>query len=187
MTYNIKDVQYLSTTHELTNTTYASGGVFGAMSIDISSMVNTISGKAPVTGLAIYKVFFDFSADAEGNPVSPGETGAFRVMCTAKDIGSTGDNIGTTGVDSLNNNSALSIAGYDWYGPGAGATGNQSGGYFLVPSEEVPYIVVRDTVFFIWQTQAGITADVHLSVRLEVATQKITKDLMNQLIRTQSQ
>ena len=40
MAYNIKDVQYLSTTHELTNTTYASGGVFGAMSIDISSMVN---------------------------------------------------------------------------------------------------------------------------------------------------
>ena len=187
MAYSLKDVQYLSTTHELSNTVYSSGGVFGAMSIDISSMVNTISGKAPVTGLSVYKVFFDFSSDGEGAPVSVGETGIFRVMATAKDIGSTGDNIGSTGTDSLNCNSALSIAGFDWYGAGAGATGNQSGGWFLTPSDEVPYVVVRDTIFFIWQTVAGITADIHLSVRLEVAEQKITKDLMNQLIRTQSQ
>ena len=187
MAYNLKDVQYLSNTQELTNTVYGSGGVFGAMRIDISSMVNTISGKAPVTGLSVYKVFFDFSSDAEGAPVQVGETGAFRVVATAKDIGSAGNNIGTTGTDSLTANSALTIAGFDWYGAGAGTTGNQSGGSFLKPSAEVPYVVVRDTIFILWQTLAGLTADIHLSVRLEVATQKITKDLMNQLIRTQSQ
>lgn len=187
MTYDLRNVQYISTTHELPNATYGSG-IYGAMAIDISSMVNTQAlGGRPV-GLAVYRTHVDFASDAAGAPVTVGETGSFRVMVTAKDIGETGDNITGTGVDSLNCNSALNISGYDWYAPGSGAVGHSgSGGHFLSPSDAVPYVVVRDTIYVIWQSQGSITADLHISVRLEVAPIKVTTNLMNQLIRTQSQ
>lgn len=189
MSYNLRDVQYISQTHELTNTDYASSSLFGAMAIDISSMVNTQALGGKPVGLAVYRTHLDISADAAGAPVAPGETGTLRVMVTAKDIGTTGDLIGSTGVNSLNSNSALNISGYDWYGPGSGAVGHSgSGGHFLYPSDEVPYVVVRDTIYIVWQTgNGGLAADVHLSVRLEVAPIKVTTTLMNQLIRTQSQ
>lgn len=188
MAYDLRSVQYISATHELPNATYGSGGIYGAMSIDISSMVNTQALGGKPVGLAVYRAHLSFSSDADGSPVSVGETGAFRVMVTAKDIGTTGDNIGSTGTDSLSNNSALNIAGFDYYGPGATVTGDSgSGGWFLYASDEVPYVVVRDTIYIIWNTQAGLAGDLFLSVRLEVAPIKVTTNLMNQLIRTQSQ
>ena len=188
MTYDLRNVQYISATHELPNGTYGSGGIYGSMSIDISSMVNTQALGGKPVGLAVYRAHLGFSSDATGGAVSVGETGVFRVMVTAKDIGTTGDNIGSTGTDSLTVNSALNIAGYDYYGPGATATGDSgSGGYFLYPSDEVPYVVVRDTIYIIWQSTAALAGDLHISVRLEVAPIKVTTNLMNQLIRTQSQ
>jgi hypothetical protein len=189
MSYNLRDVQYISQIHTLPNTTYASGGLYGAMAIDISSMVNTQALGGKPVGLAVYRAHIDLASDASGAPIQVGETATLRVMVTAKDIGTTGDNITGTGLNSLNCNSALNIAGLDYYGPGAGVGGNSgTGGTFLEPSDEVPYVVVRDTIYIIWQNGNGaMTADMFLSVRLEVAPIKVTTNLMNQLIRTQSQ
>ena len=182
MSYNLRDVQYISAVHTLSNTDYGSGGLYGALAIDISSMVNTQALGGKPVGLAVYRCHIDLSADASGAPVQNGETGSLRVMVTAKDIGTTGDVITGTGLNSLNNNSALNIHGQDWYGPGGAIS--QSIYTFLEPSDEVPYVVVRDTIYVIWQNGNGaLTSDLYLSVRLEVVFSILRKTFCKKLLR----
>ncbi len=70
MAYNMKDVFYLDTS--ILTTTSAGDGV---QNIDLSSYVDPIArGRAKGTGLAIYKVHFDFSNSADNAPVAAATT-----------------------------------------------------------------------------------------------------------------
>jgi hypothetical protein len=78
-----------------------------------------------------------------------------------------------------------------WTGAATSSTvANSGNGSLLIetlsPSKEVPYVVVRDTIFAIMSSTTAIGADIVTSYRIECA--KITLDTatLNQLLRTQT-
>jgi hypothetical protein len=86
------------------------------------------------------------------------------------------------------------IAAQDYFGPdyaegGAGAGG---GGFvyeneILMPSKEVPYIAVRDTLNLVWgQSAVAMKLTNNIAVRLECAQISLDGDVLNQLLRTQT-
>jgi hypothetical protein len=195
MAYNYKDVFYLSAAHETTSSTYGSAGVEGIVPLDISAYVDPIArGKSRGTGLAIYKVFCDASSTEVGRIVPITQDGRMRVGLTVKEYATTGDAVsGITG-DQLTCASDLLAWGMDF----AGCTNDSPSttnvtvsqcsttDVFLKPSEEVPYIAVRDTLNWLFVTGASLSSDIHWSMRLECAQTTLDTNTLNQLLRTQT-
>jgi len=57
---------------------------------------------------------------------------------------------------------------------------------FLEPSDEVPYIIVRDSLNWIFNSGAALNADIFWSLRLECAQVTLDTNTLNQLLRTQT-
>ena len=59
---------------------------------------------------------------------------------------------------------------------------------FCEPSDEVPYVCVRDTIFHCFETTTGLSAndDYYVSYRLECAMITLDTATLNQLLRTQT-
>jgi hypothetical protein len=186
MAYNIKDVFYLST--EATISANTSG--VGSSQLDLSAYIDPIArGRQKGTGLAVYKVHFSILEDA-GRPVRPADTGVFTASLQAG-LG-VGDNATGTAFamtsDQLGNTNALNVATAAYYSPGA--TANNEGFFEMVmPSTEVPYVIVRDNaclVYEIGDVVAAGTGDLVLSARLECAQISLDQATLNQLLRTQT-
>ena len=184
MAYNIKDVFYLSTSAKIDKTTSGTG----SSQLDLSAYIDPIArGRQKGTGLAVYKVHFSLLSTA-GQAVDPADVGVLTASMQAG-LG-VGDN--ATGsafsVDSatLGNTNALNMATMTYYGPGASA--NQNGFYNMVmPSTEVPYVVVRDNACLIYSIKDQVSVDdLTLSVRLECAQISLDQATLNQLLRTQT-
>ena len=195
MAYNYKDVFYLSAQHETTNGTYGSSGVEGIVPLDVSAYVDPIArGKARGTGLALYRVHMDASKSAQGNVIAVAEDGQMRVGLTVKEYATTGD--GVTGIsgDQLTCSSDLLAWGMDFMGSSAvtpsttNVTVNKlpDKEVFLEPSDEVPYIIVRDSLNWIFNSGAALNADIFWSLRLECAQVTLDTNTLNQLLRTQT-
>ena len=60
------------------------------------------------------------------------------------------------------------------------------GSAYVGPSEEVPYVIVRDNVCMVYEVGDNFTSDHILSVRLEVAQITLDQATLNQLLRTQT-
>ena len=182
MAYNMKDVFYLDTS--ILTTTSAGDGI---QNIDLSSYVDPIArGRAKGTGLAIYKVHFDFSNNADNAPVAAATTGTLRAGL----ISSPGLASAAVGGVSLTANTLvagndLMIAGVNFYGGGT-AAGDPSPYTFLEPSKEVPYIVVRDQVSLMVDVSTAMSVNTLISVRLECAQVTLDQSTLNQLLRTQT-
>ena len=186
MAYNIKDVFYLSTEATITADTAGTG----SSQLDLSAYIDPIArGRQKGTGLAVYKVHFSILEDS-GGPVDPADVGVFTASMQAGLGG--GDNATGTAFsmtsDQLGNTNALNIATAAYYSPGASA--NMNGFYdYVMPSTEVPYVVVRDNACLVYEikdkTSAGTGALV-LSVRLECAQITLDQATLNQLLRTQT-
>ena len=186
MAYNIKDVFYLSTSATITANTAGTG----SSQLDLSAYIDPIArGRTKGTGLAVYKVHFSLLEDS-GRPVRAADTSEMTISMQAG-LG-IGDNATGTAfaVDSttLGNTNALNMATAAYYSPGA--TANQNGFYdYVMPSTEVPYVVVRDNACLVYEikdkTSAGTGALV-LSVRLECAQITLDQATLNQLLRTQT-
>ena len=195
MAYNYKDIFYLSATHETTQSTYASSGVEGIVPLDVSAYVDPIArGKSKGTGLALYKIYMDASADAKGRVVASAEEGRMRHGLTVKEYSVTGDAVSGISGDQLTSGSELLAWGMDWAGP---SNTTQSSTYpvpgrlpqqhvWLKPSTEVPYIVVRDSVNWIFESAHALVADIHWSLRMECAQITLDTNTLNQLLRTQT-
>ena len=56
----------------------------------------------------------------------------------------------------------------------------------VMPSVEVPYVIVRDNVCLQYQVHDQMTEATTLSVRLEVAQISLDQATLNQLLRTQT-
>ena len=56
----------------------------------------------------------------------------------------------------------------------------------IMPSTEVPYVVVRDNVCMTYQVADNFVGDAILSCRLEVAQISLDQSTLNQLLRTQT-
>jgi hypothetical protein len=195
MAYNYKDVFYLSAQHETENGTYASSGVEGIVPIDVSAYVDPIArGKARGTGLALYRVHMDASTGKQGKPIAVAEDGLMRTGLTVKEYAVTGDNVSGISEDQLTCASDLLAWGMDWCGS-TGASPSTTNvtvnslpdtNIFLEPSDEVPYIIVRDSLNWLFTSGGALNADIFWSLRMECAQVTLDTNTLNQLLRTQT-
>jgi hypothetical protein len=56
----------------------------------------------------------------------------------------------------------------------------------VMPSIDVPYVIVRDNVGLLYQVDDNMVSVTTLSVRLEVAQITLDQATLNQLLRTQT-
>ena len=195
MAYNYKDVFYLSASHETTSSTYGSAAVEGVVPIDVSAYVDPIArGKSKGTGLALYRVYWDASNTQQGQTLAVSQDGGMRMGLTVKEYATTGDAVSSIGGDQLTSASDLLAWGVDVIGStnASPSTTNvtvnslPSSRVFLEPSDMVPYIVVRDSLNWIFTTNAGLSGDIHWSIRMECAQVTLDTNTLNQLLRTQT-
>ena len=190
MAYDLKNVFYLGFRHE-----YANGAWTGKDSIqpiDVSAYVDPISkGRTRGQGLAVYKVHHALQSDAE-TPVKETETAEMGMALTVKPYTTTGDLL-SSGIESgdLAPSSDLVIQADQFMGSSStSSVANCAVGNLLIetvkPSKEVPYVVVRDTIFAAMTSAAAINADLVTSYRMECAMISLDTATLNQLLRTQT-
>ena len=170
MAYDLKNVFYLGNTQEYTNAYAASED--SVQPIDVSAYVDPISkGRAKGQGLAVYKVHCSMQTD-HGTPLLAAETASLGVGLSVKPYTTTGDAVdGVVTFGDMVPASDLLIYGTQFIGQASGE-GNDilsSTNVYCEPSIEVPYVVVRDTIFQICSTSFLTVADVQCSVRMECA------------------
>ena len=186
MAYDIKNVFYLDTAVTLTAATTGSGSA----QLDLSAYIDPISkGRTKGTGLAIYKVHYTFVQDAAGSaPVKANEAGVFTYgLAAGLGIGNNdtgGIALGNTTLTATNN---LLVSQGMYYGP-ASTAGSGMNDIGVMPSEKVPYVVVRDNVCLIYDivSTSKVTTSMNMAVRLECAQISLDQATLNQLLRTQT-
>ena len=184
MAYNIKDVFYLSNLQEYTNAYTAAED--SVQPIDVSAYVDPIArGKAKGQGLAVYRVQTSISADG-GTPCLAAETASLTMGLSVKPYTSTGERLsGAVAYGDLSASNDLLIYGEMFVGQASGE-GEPTHPPFLTPTDQVPYVVVRDTVFQIMSAGVAFNADVLCTVRMEAAMISLDQSTLNQLLRTQT-
>tara|TARA_Y100000401_G_C8218473_1_gene172053 strand:+ start:74 stop:646 length:573 start_codon:yes stop_codon:yes gene_type:complete len=189
MSYNLKDVFYLGATHEYLGATYASAGIEGNIPIDVSAYVDPISkGRQRGQGLAIYKVHSQVSGNELGGGPIGSDVGAATHGLSVKPFTTSGDNSQALTGDDMSPSSDLAIYLANFVQPASNAMGVQVRNVTLEPSTEVPYVVVRDTIFqtFVTSIAAASGDNMHVSYRMECAMISLDTATLNQLLRTQT-
>jgi len=193
MGYNIKEVFYLSTSTTIASAT-ANGG---SAQLDLSAYIDPIArGKQKGTGLAVYKIYFSIGQSSAGEPIDDAEAGSCRFgMIAGLGVGDKATGGVTLTTEQFAMTSPLLMASGDFYGPksmvsNASTTptmfnGNPTNQY-VSPSENVPYIIVRDNTCLVYEVGDNFTSSHILSVRLEVAQITLDQATLNQLLRTQT-
>ena len=193
MAYNIKDVFYLSTSATITAAT-ANGG---SAQLDLSAYIDPIArGRTKGTGLAVYKTYYSMGQASTGEPIDDAEAGSCRFgLLAGAGLGDVATNGLTLSTASMAMTNPLLVSSGDFYGPKsmianantpcAMINGNPASDY-VGPSEEVPYVIVRDNVCLVYEVGDNLTSDHILSVRLEVAQITLDQATLNQLLRTQT-
>lgn len=186
MAYTMKDIFFLNTS--LTIAASTAGDTTDQL--DVSSYVNTIARKGVKgQGLGIYRVYWSVASNTdESDPVAETETGIFRAALLAG--AGLGDN--ATGVVALGAGNRMGpsndnlISGMDFYG---GAGGGNTAPYFnefISPSDDVPFIVVRDNVCLVASQEANAAVAITVTIRMECALITLGTDVLNQLLLTQT-
>jgi len=191
MAYTIKDVFYLSTETIIASAT-ANGG---SAQLDLSAYIDPIArGRQKGTGLAVYKTYYSMGQATKGEPIDDAEAGSCRFGLLAGaglgDVATGGIVPGTEGFAMTN---ALLVSSGDFYGPKSmvanaspPAAGLMTESQYVMPSTEVPYVIVRDNVCLVYSVGDNFTSGHVLSVRLEVAQITLDQATLNQLLRTQT-
>ena len=190
MTYDLKNVFYLDTSAIITK---ATGGA-GSSQLDLSAYIDPIArGRTKGTGLAVYKIHWSMvDQDNAGKPWDDAESGTMQAGLIAG-LG-VGDNAtGAAAVASsafeMSNNLLISTASF--FGPksmiaNANTTVSAWPNTTVMPSEKVPYVIVRDNCCLIYDVGENFIDDFTLSVRLECAQITLDQATLNQLLRTQT-
>jgi len=193
MAYTVKDVFYLSTEAIIASGT-ANGG---SAQLDLSAYIDPIArGRQKGTGLAVYKCFWSMGQATSGEPIDDAEAGSVRFGLLA---GAGLGDVATGGRTSLTvafaATNALLVSSGDFYGPksmvaNASTTPTMINGtptsQYVSPSEQVPYVIVRDNVCLVYEVGDNFTSGAVLSVRMEVAQITLDQATLNQLLRTQT-
>jgi len=193
MAYNIKDVFYLSTSTTITAGT-ANGG---SAQLDLSAYIDPIArGRTKGTGLAVYKTHYSMGQATTGEPIDDAEAGSCRFgLLAGAGFGDVATNGLTLGTATMAMTNPLLVSSGDFYGPqsmvaNANTPCSMINGtpdsQYVSPSEEVPYVIVRDNVCLVYEVGDNLTSDHILSVRLEVAQISLDQATLNQLLRTQT-
>jgi len=191
MAYDIKNVFYLDQQYDLAS---PAANTETGKTLDISAYIDPVAkGRAKGVGLAIYKVHFDWSNTTGNGVVSAIEEGGGRAALIVGDLGFTGTTALVAQPDfTLSNSNQNLVASQDFFGPlyggGSASPGAVNEMEIQMPSIEVPYIAVRDTLNLVWGQSADTagTTTTNVSVRLEVAQITLGSDVLNQLLRTQT-
>ena len=192
MSYTLKDVFYLGSTHEYAHGTYGSAGIEGVIPIDVSAYVDPISkGRQRGQGLAIYKVHCQMAGDTMGGMPIATDAGAATFGLTVKPYTTTGDGVTSIAAGDLTPESDLAIYLASYMAPASRAPGYGGGSAVeesLVPSKDVPYVCVRDTIFQALVTSVALSSgdNFNISYRLECAKVSLDTATLNQLLRTQT-
>ena len=186
MAYNIKDVFYLDTSATITAS--ATDIQTGSAQLDLSAYIDPIArGRTKGTGLAVYKVHWSIM-DSNGVPIKPAEDGIVNMTLQAglgvgdNDTG-TAFSVDTTAMSNVN---SLLVSGAAYYGPIAAPGSDSQVMPYVDPTENVPYVIVRDNVCLVYKTQEGFEANAFISCRLECAQVSLDQATLNQLLRTQT-
>jgi len=191
MAYTIKDVFYLSTSTTIT----AATGNGGSAQLDLSAYIDPIArGRTKGTGLAVYKTYYSMGQATTGEPIDDAEAGSCRFgLLAGAGLGDVATNGLTLGTASMAMTNALLVSSGDFYGPKSmvanaspPAAGLMTESQYVMPSIEVPYVIVRDNVCLVYEVGDNFTSDAILSVRLEVAQITLDQATLNQLLRTQT-
>ena len=170
MTYNLKNVFYLGIENEYAAGSWSSKD--SVQAVDISAYVDPISkGRTRGQGLAIYRVHHSLS-EPDGTPLSATQEAVMGMALSVKPYTTTGDLLsGAVAYGDLAPSSDLVIQSDQFMSTASGGTGSTNN--LLVrtcePSDEVPYVAVRDTIFAIMSGGATTTAEVFSTYRLECA------------------
>jgi len=192
MAYNLKDVFYLSAQHTYDHASYGSAGIEAAIPIDVSAYVDPIAkGRQRGQGLAVYKVHANVSKDTTGTNQIATDVGAANYGLSVKPFTTSGDVITGIGAPDLSCASDLAIYLGSFTSPATSVAGqacSPTGDAYLEPSAEVPYVVVRDTIFQIFETSVGMSSadSMVISYRMECAMVTLDSSTLNQLLRTQT-
>ena len=192
MAYNLKYVFYLGASHVFAASTYGSAGIEGNIPIDISAYVDPIAkGRTRGQGLAVYRVHQQVAGDVTGNIPSATDAGSGVFGLTVKPYATSGDNSSALETGDMTPESDLLIWGGFYTSPATMVPGQGSGmvsEVFCEPSDEVPYVCVRDTIFHCFETTTGLSTndDYYVSYRLECAMITLDTATLNQLLRTQT-
>ena len=192
MAYDIKNVFYLDTSAIVTKGT--AGG--GSAQLDLSAYIDPIArGRQKGTGLAIYKTYYSVTNSEDSNEVATKSTDE-GIMAVSLQAGlGIGDNatgglnipVGETGFDASNQ---LLVSAGNFYSPNSATTAAPTSfvEQYLMPSKDVPYVIVRDNVCLVYcvSNEKQFTSTSILSVRLECAQITLDQATLNQLLRTQT-
>ena len=191
MTYNLKDVFYLGAVHQYKASDYGTANDTGIIPIDVSAYVDPIAkGRQRGQGLAIYKVHCLVSGDNVGGPFASADVGSAVIGLSVKPYTESGDNSSAIQMGDLSCDSDLLIWGAHAWAPASLVPGQGGMGpnVYIEPSEDVPYVAVRDTIFQLLETEIGFSTndDWYVSYRLECAMITLDTATLNQLLRTQT-
>ena len=190
MAYNIKDVFYLSTSATIAAST-ANGG---SAQLDLSAYIDPIArGRTKGTGLAVYKAHFAVQQSASNSdPIDDAEAGTFSFgLLAGAGLGDKATSEITLGATTYDNTNALLVQSGQFYGPksqiaNASTTMTMFPNTTVMPSKDVPYVVVRDNVCLTYNVMENMVDETELSVRLECAQISLDQATLNQLLRTQT-
>ena len=159
---------------------------------EVIAALSTLSqgSGTPTIGLAAYTPFID------GNTLKIQNSGNSAAV-TLGDVSLT--NFGHANLAASNTFAAatifndtnnLLVSSYDFYGPKSmvsnASTTPAMYNNMIMPSEKVPYVIVRDNVCLVYDVGDNMTSDTILSVRLECAQITLDQATLNQLLRTQT-
>ena len=190
MAYNVKDVFYLSTDVTIDKTTAGAG----SSQLDLSAYIDPIArGRARGTGLAIYRTYWAVTTqDNNSKPIDDAESGTFTFGLVAG--AGVGDN--STGAlanldnDEFSMTNSLLVSSGQYYGPKSmvanASTPAEGFRTWVNPSDDVPYVVVRDNCCIMYMIGENMVDETTLSVRLECAQITLDQATLNQLLRTQT-
>ena len=190
MAYDLKNVFYLDTSATVTLNTAGEGSA----QLDLSAYIDPIArGRQKGTGLAVYKAHFSLTNSQDSSEMAPenSETGVLAYSLQAG-LG-IGDNAtggvttiaGSTAYDASNQ---LLVAAGNFYGAASYDGAQSMMQDYIMPSKDVPYVIVRDNVCMVYNvsTSAQFESTSTLACRLECAIIPLDQATLNQLLRTQT-
>jgi len=190
MTYDIRNVFYLDAGTDISAALGTVAASVSGVTMDISSYIDPVAtGRTTGVGLAVYRAHFSLGDTNNNGPIGNGQTGSGRMGVVVGDLGLTGaySVIAAPASFTLGNSNQNLIASKDFFAPKYSSYGGVYTNDNLSPSDEVPYVAVRDTLNLVWGAGDTVIAGVmHMSVRLECAQIKLTGAVLNQLLRTQT-
>ena len=190
MAYDLKSVFYLDTSATITKATAGAGSA----QLDLSAYIDPIArGRTKGTGLAIYKAHFSVTNIEDTNEIAPEPSETVVIAYSLQAGLGIGDNATgavqtPAGNTFMGADNQLLVSAGNFYGMASGATTTPVPMDYVMPSKDVPYVIVRDNVCLVYNvsTSQQFESNSKLAVRLECAQITLDQATLNQLLRTQT-